>query len=195
MSARPQHLADGTPQPTAIDIFKARCWARAELYAAAELDLHEAVDVLQEAAVKSGLVAEIGQDAAQTIMSDAFAEVRAAEAVIEPEPIASPDALAAWDAPGWQQAIAKYHQDRDRRVSVVEVEPETIAHVYRIIGAKAFPEARLRWTAESTLDAAAWLAFKVMDAERWRAWLEQRSATERADVVEHLTIKQRRRAA
>jgi hypothetical protein len=86
MTARHEHLADAAPQPTALDIFRLRCWARAELYAIGEYSLHEAVDALQADAVASGLVAEIGQDGVQAIMAAAFAPVRAAE-VIEPEPV------------------------------------------------------------------------------------------------------------
>jgi hypothetical protein len=52
------------------------CEARAYLWAACEFDLHEAVDVLQADAVASGLVAEIGQDAVQAIMAEAFGRVR-----------------------------------------------------------------------------------------------------------------------
>ena len=73
----PQHLAvDATLHPTAIEIFTARCEARAELVVACLMDFHDAVDGLQEAAVKSGLVAAIGQDAAQEIMARAFAGMR-----------------------------------------------------------------------------------------------------------------------
>ena len=42
-----------------------------------DLDLHNAVDVLQAAAVQSGLVGALGQDAVQAIMAKAFAAVRA----------------------------------------------------------------------------------------------------------------------
>jgi hypothetical protein len=45
--------------PTALDMFWACCKARAHLYAVGELDLHDAVDVLQEHAVRHGLVAEM----------------------------------------------------------------------------------------------------------------------------------------
>jgi hypothetical protein len=38
--------------------------------------LHEAVDALQRDAIASGLVRQIGQDAAQAIMAAAFSEVR-----------------------------------------------------------------------------------------------------------------------
>jgi hypothetical protein len=54
--------------PTALDMFWARCEARAHRLAVGELDLHDAVDVLQERAVRHGLVAEIGEDAVQAII-------------------------------------------------------------------------------------------------------------------------------
>ena len=59
--------------------FTARCEARALLFATGDLELIEAVDALQLSAVESGLVAEIGQDAVQAIMADAFAIVRRLE--------------------------------------------------------------------------------------------------------------------
>jgi hypothetical protein len=59
-----------------IDVFRERCEARAMLYAAGELGLHEAVDQLQVDAERTGLVDEIGQDAVQAIMADAFRRVR-----------------------------------------------------------------------------------------------------------------------
>jgi hypothetical protein len=58
------------------EVFRARCEARALLYVAGELDLHEAVDVLQAHAIASGLVPQIGQDAVQAIMAAAFRPVR-----------------------------------------------------------------------------------------------------------------------
>jgi hypothetical protein len=154
MSARHEHVVlEARPRPTAIEVFEARCWARAELFAIGEYDLHEAVDVLQEAAVASGLVAKIGQDQVQEMIAEAFAKVRADEVAIEPD-----------------------------FVCAHKIEP--------------LPDVRPLRTATSTLEAAAWLAFQVKDAERWRAWLDRHSATECADIVEHLTnIKQRRRAA
>lgn len=48
-------------------------------------------------------------------------------------------------------------------------------------------------TADSVLDAAAWLAFQVKDPARWSAWFDQRSAAEQAHILEHLkTIAQGR---
>jgi hypothetical protein len=59
-----------------LTVFKARAEARAILWAACEIDLHEAVDVLQADAVSTGLVAEVGQDAVQAILCDAFHRFR-----------------------------------------------------------------------------------------------------------------------
>lgn|SRR5262245_14560764 len=63
-------------RPTALAVFVARAEARAMLWRAGELDLHDAVDELQAAAVRDGLVAELGQDRVQDIMVAAFAPVR-----------------------------------------------------------------------------------------------------------------------
>lgn len=60
-------------QVPAIYVFRERCEARAILVEACLFDLQEAVDGLQEAAVASGLVDELGQDAVQKMMADAFA--------------------------------------------------------------------------------------------------------------------------
>jgi tRNA A22 N-methylase len=62
-----------------LAVFKARAEARAILWAACEIDLHEAVDVLQADAVSTGLVAGLGQDAMQRILADAFHRFRAHE--------------------------------------------------------------------------------------------------------------------
>ena len=69
--AQPLSAAKADPR----EVFELRCWARARLYAEGELELHEAVDVLQVAAVANGLVRDIGQDAVQAILTAAFAKV------------------------------------------------------------------------------------------------------------------------
>jgi hypothetical protein len=63
-------------RPSPLAVFVARAEARAELWAAGEIDLHDAVDELQHAAVRDGLVAELGQDAVQRLMVEAFAPLR-----------------------------------------------------------------------------------------------------------------------
>jgi hypothetical protein len=64
-----------TSPPDNTLIFAALCSARATLCLAGELGLPEAVDFLQEWAVKNGLVAAVGQDAVQQQMADAFMRV------------------------------------------------------------------------------------------------------------------------
>jgi hypothetical protein len=63
-------------RPSALAILGVRCEARALLWQAGEIDLHSAVDDLQASAVASGLVAEIGQDAVQEIITRAFKAVQ-----------------------------------------------------------------------------------------------------------------------
>ena len=62
--------------PGSLKVFVGRAEARALLYAVSELTLHEAVDELQLAAERDGLVAKLGQDEIQRIMAAAFAHVR-----------------------------------------------------------------------------------------------------------------------
>lgn len=66
-------LAKAASTISAAEMFRARCEAKAMLYAAGEIDLIEAVDELQRSAAESGLVAEHGQDVVQQVMARAFA--------------------------------------------------------------------------------------------------------------------------
>jgi hypothetical protein len=62
-----------SPQIDPVAVFIARAEARALLYCACEIDdIPTAVDPLQEAAVESGLVDQLGQDEVQAILSRAF---------------------------------------------------------------------------------------------------------------------------
>jgi hypothetical protein len=61
---------------SSLAVLISRAEARALLWQAGELDLHEAVDELQAAAEESGLIAELGQDAVQAIIAEAFEAVR-----------------------------------------------------------------------------------------------------------------------
>src|SRR5262249_1321837 len=65
--------------PAAAEVFQARCEARAQLWHSADLDFESAVDELQQAAVASGLVGDIGQDAVQQIMAEALSRFRTDE--------------------------------------------------------------------------------------------------------------------
>jgi hypothetical protein len=67
--------SDTTPKPSAVDVFRERCEARAILVNACLFDLQDAVDGLQADAEHTGLAAEIGVDAVQRMLADAFAIV------------------------------------------------------------------------------------------------------------------------
>ena len=69
-------IAKRGPRPSALEVFVARAEARAILWQCAEFDLHEAVDVLWDAAEHNGLVDQVGQDRVQKIISKAFGAVR-----------------------------------------------------------------------------------------------------------------------
>jgi hypothetical protein len=57
-----------------VAAFTLRCEARALLWRLGELELQDAVDVLQADAVFDGLVDQLGQDAVQEIMARAFGD-------------------------------------------------------------------------------------------------------------------------
>ena len=67
-----------------LAVFKVRAEARAYLWREGELDLPEAVDVLQGDAERDGLVARLGQDAVQQILAEAFHPVPATAVVYDP---------------------------------------------------------------------------------------------------------------
>jgi hypothetical protein len=83
-------------------VFKARCEAKAMLFATGELELYKAVDELQDAAVALGLIQEIGQDEVQKIIVAALnhegwkqaANGPQAEAPLQTPPLSLADWLA-----------------------------------------------------------------------------------------------------
>jgi hypothetical protein len=71
----------------AVEVFIARADARACLCREGDLDLHEAVDALQDAAERTGLVDTLGQDAVQDIVAKASdADDAVADVVPDPTP-------------------------------------------------------------------------------------------------------------
>jgi hypothetical protein len=62
-----------------LDCLSVRADARAYLWSIGEYELSDAVDALQFAAVRDGLIARIGQDAVQALIADAFRPYREAE--------------------------------------------------------------------------------------------------------------------
>jgi hypothetical protein len=65
---RPQDVRIADPLPRFIE----RCRAKARAWHTGEISLHDAVDACQQAAEAYGLVIELGADAVQAIMVEAF---------------------------------------------------------------------------------------------------------------------------
>ena len=151
-----------------VEVFRLRCGSRAKLWHNGEIDLHSAVDELQHAAEASGLVNKIGQDAVQSLMVEAFAPLR--DDLNRPHEVVVPDDP--WSAPGWRDAAIDYHKTRNGRVSVVSYTPDELERLRRQIP-------------EVVLHAAEYL-LQQGDAERWRKWIDSRSAEERAAILQHL---------
>jgi hypothetical protein len=55
-----------------LEVFVARCEARAILFELGEFDLHEAVDPLYAAALSTALIERLGNDEVQALIADAF---------------------------------------------------------------------------------------------------------------------------
>ena len=105
-----------------------RAWARARLWQAGGLDLQEAIDILQGAAISDGLVAKVGQDRVQEILAAAFAAVRddlRKFEHIKTEPSFADNGLS---APGRRDA-AVGHKDRRFRVSVTSYTVNELARL------------------------------------------------------------------
>jgi hypothetical protein len=69
-------IAAAKQNPDPVAVFNARCEARAMLVNLNMIDLHEAVDELQAAAERDGLIERLGQDAVQAILAAAFEAMR-----------------------------------------------------------------------------------------------------------------------
>jgi hypothetical protein len=65
-----------SPRASPLKVFIARAEARAILWGAGEISLHNAVDELWADAVRDGLVARHGPDEMQRLLADAFAPQR-----------------------------------------------------------------------------------------------------------------------
>jgi hypothetical protein len=159
------------PLADPVKAFKLRCWARAYLVSAGAITLHEAVDVLQAAAERDGLVAKLGQDEVQQIMATAFDEMFRARTDWKAK------AAMAWECPGWRKAAIEYHEAR---------------------GASSPPpiipsDRSRRRIARSTLLAAEHLA-REGDGDRLRKWLARHGAHDRASIKQHLREAQCRRS-
>jgi hypothetical protein len=183
------HVEVGESHVDPVEAFVARASARATLYAAGEISLHEAVDQLQHDAVRDGLVDRIGQDRVQQIMAAAFAAVQLSDEISE----SSDTSSAAWAA-----AAAAYHRKRDGRQLIIEIEPERLTRARRLLGDSVSLErtwAQLNTRAPgdvptSVLQAAEFL-LQQKDPARFKAWLAGRSHESRDAIRRHLQSTKR----
>ena len=73
---RPQSEVADLVRVDLVDVLELRAWARAYLWSSGELELHDAVDVLQHDAERDGLIELVGMDTIQKILATAFAPYR-----------------------------------------------------------------------------------------------------------------------
>lgn len=171
-------------RPSALDVLIARVEAKATLWVAGEISLHDAVDELWHEAMRDGLVAELGPDEVQWILSDAFAPERDDlpwDDDVSDENINFEDSTfaAACEAADEKQRrrpsdpqLEKLRRLMDGDVSLERAWAELNTHTQGDV-----PTATLR-TAEFLL--------KEKDPARMRAWLAKHSAQERAAILRHL---------
>jgi len=182
-----------------VEVFRLRCGSRAKLWHSGEIDLHSAVDELQNAAEASRLIDAIGQDAVQSLMVEAFAPLRddlnhSHEDVV-PEPIDDDP----WSAPSWRHAAIDYHEACDGRASIVAYTPDELARLCRLMADDVSIERadreikaeRLRREVPEVVLHAAESVVQQGDAERWRKWFDARSPQERAAILQHLERRRR----
>jgi hypothetical protein len=180
----------------AVAVFIARAEARALLWAAGEIDLHTAVDELWADAVRDGLTAKPGIDKVQRLLADAFAPVR------DDLPTSDEPPTAFADEASWREAAIEYHQDRAGRTLVVELAPERLARVRRLMAdevtfERAWHEVNERPPSDvpiATLHAAEFL-LQQNDPQRFKAWLARHSEAERAAILKHLEQRKKAQAS
>jgi hypothetical protein len=196
MTAGDAARIEAPPRADPVEVFRARAEARAILSAVGELTLHDAVDQLQAAAVRDGLVAAIGQDEVQAIFADAFAPYRDDLPIDEncsisdAPPIDETPAVSAalsndTFAPACRAADEKQwrkpHDPRLARLRELMADDVSIERAFTEVSKPA-------GVAESTLRTAKYLV-QQGDVARFRNWLDRHSAEERTAIHQHLEAK------
>jgi hypothetical protein len=176
-----------------VAVFIARAEARAMLWAAAEITLHEALDELWAAAVRDGLVARLGVDEVQKLLATAFALQR--DDLPRDEDVSEPIADDEHDGLSPTFTVACRKADKKQRRKPAD---PAIERVHRLLSddvsfEKAWNELNNpRGVPIATLHAAEYL-LQLGDLERWKKWFDAYSAPERATILQHLEQRKRRR--
>jgi hypothetical protein len=188
-----------------VEAFTALCQARAMLFARGELELHEAVDALQAAAVRAGLVEQLGQDEVQRLMAEAFGRVRDQQHVELIERPASKPAdeykgLSSTFARACKLADRQHAQEQERINKRAEEFHADIPLIARdgVPSAEALQRAYERRIARrnaqygiprSVEQTAEWLRFQTDDPKRLEAWLLEHNERDRRAIIAHLKKK------
>jgi hypothetical protein len=146
-------------RPDPVVVFSARCEARAHLWREGELGRHEAVDVLQTAAERDGLVAKLGQDRVQASIAAAFHTA--------PIVAASNDAI---EIPAGVQ-IVEIVAEQPRSLRAAESTVEALMYALRQGGTAALAErdTRSRLAELSTMQVREVIARLIVLCPRYQA--------------------------
>jgi hypothetical protein len=174
-SAAPALQVKKIQRAEAIQVFTAQCATWAYLFADCETTLPDAVDHLQAAAVKLGLIDTIGQDEVQRLICQAFAPIREQD---ERQQVAREIV---------ECGVAIAYDDEYQGLS------NTFARACRIADAqytrnKQAVAQHEHHVPSSTLMAAEYLV-GLNDAKRLEAWFKERSERECAAIVAHIDKK------
>jgi hypothetical protein len=185
-------------QRMAIDpgaVFVARAEARALLWASGEIDLHTAIDELWADAVRDGLVAKLGVDEVQRLLSDAFAPVRddlpradTDETNVPDENNTSTVEDSTFAAACRKADEKQFRKPRDPRIERARtLMDDDVSHerAWREFGTRAPGDVPI-----ATLYTAEFLV-QQNDPQRFKAWLARHSHAERQAIRKHLSKRDR----
>jgi hypothetical protein len=164
--------------------FIERCRAKALAWQAGEISLHDAVDGLQQAAEAYGLVIELGQDAVQALMVEAFAPLRT-DLPPRDEHDGSTFA-AACDAADAEQR-RKPSDPRIERARRLMSDHVSFERAWHELSERAPDDVPI-----ATLKAAGYL-IRAGDEAGWRKWFDAHTAQEQKAILDHLEARRRRR--
>jgi hypothetical protein len=99
-----------------------------------------------------------------------------------------------WEDKSWKEAARDYHAQRGGSRTVIEIEPERLRGLRRLLDDNVSLERAYAELNSSTDAAAATLQaaenlVQLGDVERFRSWLDCHSAEERNAIRKHLEAK------
>jgi hypothetical protein len=164
-----------------VEVFTLRAEALARLYADSEIDLRTAVDELQQSLEVNGLIAAIGQDAVQAIMSEAFAAARddLPDAEVQEE-FAEADTFAQMCRKADEKQRRKLRDPRIERARALMGDDISLERAYAELNKRTPGD-----VSEPTLRTAEYLA-QQNGLQQMKDWLMLRSPEDRAAIQKHL---------